>query len=143
MILIDTNLMLYATMHESPHHERAEKWVEQQFSSNVRIGLPWHTLLGYVRLSSQRSVYRRGPSVEEAWSAVRGWLEHPNVWVPLATERHGEILDRLFTSGNVGHKLVMDIHLAALAIEHGLTVCSNDRDFGRFANVRWFNPLDA
>jgi hypothetical protein len=37
----------------------------------------------------------------------------------------------------------MDIHLAALAIEHGLIVCSNDNDFARFPNVRWLNPLDA
>jgi hypothetical protein len=33
--------------------------------------------------------------------------------------------------------------LAALAIEHGLALCSADGDFGRFAGLRWVNPLAA
>jgi uncharacterized protein len=141
LILIDTNLMLYASMHESVHHVRAQKWVEQQFSSGTRIGLPWHTLLGYVRLASQRRTYRTGPSVKEAWREARGWIDHPNVWIPHPTIRHVEIVDRLL-SGDIGNRLVMDIHLAALAIEHGLTLCSNDNDFSRFKELRWLNPLD-
>ena len=34
-----------------------------------------------------------------------------------------------------------DAHLAALAIEHGLTVCSADTDFARFREIQWVNPL--
>ena len=37
--------------------------------------------------------------------------------------------------------LVPDAHLAALAIEHGLTLCSTDGDFGRFTDLKWENPL--
>ncbi len=40
-------------------------------------------------------------------------------------------------------RLVPDAHLAALAIEHGLTLCSTDGDFARFADLRWENPLAA
>ena len=38
-------------------------------------------------------------------------------------------------------RLVADAHLAALAIEHGLTLCSADGDFARFKGLRWENPL--
>jgi predicted nucleic acid-binding protein len=38
-------------------------------------------------------------------------------------------------------ELVPDAHLAALAIEHGLTLCSTDRDFARFECLRWTDPL--
>ena len=34
-----------------------------------------------------------------------------------------------------------DAHIAALAVEHGYTVYSNDTDFARFQNVKWVNPL--
>jgi predicted nucleic acid-binding protein len=34
-----------------------------------------------------------------------------------------------------------DAHLAALAIEHGLQVCSADSDFARFSQVTWINVL--
>jgi hypothetical protein len=37
--------------------------------------------------------------------------------------------------------LVSDAHLAALAIEHGLTLCSTDGDFARFPGLSWRNPI--
>ncbi len=35
----------------------------------------------------------------------------------------------------------MDAQLAALAIEHGATLYSNDRHFSRFAGLKYANPL--
>jgi len=35
----------------------------------------------------------------------------------------------------------MDAVLAAIAIEHGATVCTTDRDFSRFPDVEWTNPI--
>ena len=37
--------------------------------------------------------------------------------------------------------MVTDAQLAALAIEHGLALCSADTDFARFSEMRWVNPL--
>jgi hypothetical protein len=34
-----------------------------------------------------------------------------------------------------------DAQLAALAIEYGVPVVSNDSDFARFADCTWLNPL--
>jgi len=39
--------------------------------------------------------------------------------------------------------LVPDAHLAALALGHGLTLCSTDGDFARFPTLRWQNPIAA
>ncbi|MBN9578712.1 MAG: VapC toxin family PIN domain ribonuclease [Alphaproteobacteria bacterium] len=125
MILIDTNLLLYASIPGSIEHEPVRQWLDEQFANTPRIGLPWHSLLGFVRLASDRRVYAAGPSVADAWEAVREWLSIDNVWIPQATDRH------------------VDTHLAALAIEHGLTLCSADRDFARFPKLRWMNPLPA
>ena len=38
--------------------------------------------------------------------------------------------------------LVPDAHLAALAIEHGLRLCSADGDFARFDGLEWHKPLN-
>jgi len=35
----------------------------------------------------------------------------------------------------------MDAHLAALAVEHGATLCTTDRDFARFPRLRVHDPL--
>lgn len=61
------------------------------------------------------------------------------VWIPQPTERHREVLGDLLPQ--VQGNLVPDAHLAALAIEHGLTLCSTDGDFARFSGARWVNPL--
>jgi len=76
-----------------------------------------------------------------AWSQVQEWLEQPPAWIPAPTDSHGAILGRML--GQIGDKpnLVADAHLAALALEHGLLLCSADRDFARFDGLRWSNPL--
>ncbi|MCP9888753.1 hypothetical protein KBY96_12550 [Cyanobium sp. ATX 6A2] len=44
MILIDTNLWLYASLQESPQHNQAKAWLETTFNGNEAIALPWSVL---------------------------------------------------------------------------------------------------
>jgi predicted nucleic acid-binding protein len=69
------------------------------------------------------------------------WLSADPTWIPLPTERHAEVLGHLIRTHHLRGNLITDAHLAALAIEHGLTVISADTDFVRFGEVRWENPL--
>jgi len=106
----------------------------------ARVGFPWPTLLAFARLLGNPQVARRPVPLGVAWTRVQQWLALPHAWIPLPTERHMEILTGLLI-GESRANLANDAHLAALAIEHGLTVCSTDGDFARFPGVRWENPL--
>lgn len=97
--------------------------------------------MGFVRLATHRRIFERPLSIAQAWEQVSEWLDQPNAWIPLPTERHREILGDLLARSRATGPVVMDAHLAALAIGHGLTVESCDSDFGRFPGVRWENPL--
>ncbi|MCR4373953.1 MAG: PIN domain-containing protein [Acidobacteria bacterium] len=141
MILVDANLLLYAANHAAPEHETARAWLDSQLSRGVRVGLPWPSLLAFVRLVSNPLVVRQAVSIDAAWTQVREWLACETVWVPLPTERHADILGDLCRSPLMTSRLVPDAHLAALAIEHGLTVCSTDGDFAKFPGLTWENPL--
>jgi predicted nucleic acid-binding protein len=55
--------------------------------------------------------------------------------------RHLQILRGLVAEIGVAANLTTDAHLAALAIEHGCALLSNDADFARFPGLRWVNPL--
>lgn len=57
-------------------------------------------------------------------------------------EAHNEfaLLSVVLTGRDLRGNLVTDAHLAALAIEHGTTICSFDSDFARFPELRWINP---
>jgi toxin-antitoxin system PIN domain toxin len=141
MILVDVNLLVYAWDRRSPHNDAAIAWLDGKLSGSGRVGLPWECLLGFMRVVTNSRIYERPASVNAAWEQVQGWLGAANVWVPTPGERHGEILGRLFARLGGGAKLIPDAHLAAIAIEHGLALCSTDGDFARFEGLRWVNPL--
>jgi hypothetical protein len=79
--------------------------------------------------------------MRESVRRVTSWLEHPNIVVVRPSESHWQVLQQLLQAGQAVGNLAMDAHLAAIAIEHGCTLCSSDSDFSRFKGLRWINPL--
>lgn len=142
MILVDANLLLYARSREAPQHEAARAWLDGQLSGRSRVGLPWESLLAFVRLISNPRIFARPETIAAAWAQVEDWLSAPPAWIPLPTDRHRDVLAQLLPAVDRA-ELVPDAHLAALAIEHGLQLASADRDFARFGDLRWVNPIDA
>lgn len=141
MILVDANLLLYAHNRSAPEHAAAREWFEQALSGPDRIGVPWPSILAFVRLASNPIVFRQPITPAAAWQVVREWLRQEHVWIPTPGTTHGEIFESLLADRRVTSRMVPDAHLAALAIEHGLTLCSTDGDFARFAALRWNNPI--
>lgn len=141
MTLVDINLLFYAYSNESPHHQEAKRWLNEQLNSDLRFGMPWSTILGFMRLACNPSVVDYPLSSLEAWRVVRIWLKQPMVWIPTPGEQHALIFEHLLRDCFISPKLVHDAHLAALAIEHGLILRSTDGDFARFEGLRWENPL--
>jgi toxin-antitoxin system PIN domain toxin len=141
MILVDANLLIYAYAENLPQHVAAHTWLDQQLNTLARVGLPWPSLLTFVRLVTNPRVFERPVPVATAWTQIEQWLGVASVWVPGPTVRHAEILGPLLREAVSRANLVPDAHLAALALEHGLTLCSTDSDFARFPGLRWENPL--
>ena len=141
MILIDANLLIYAGVASVAEHERARSWLDARLSGRERVGLPWHSLIAYLRITTKRGAFPHAQSVEAAWSQIRDWLAQPPVWIPGPTDHHAEVLEGLLVEARASGDLVSDAHPAALAIEHGLMLCSADSDFARFPRLRWHNPI--
>lgn len=141
MILLDANLLLYAGISSMREHEPARRWLEAQLSARVRVGVPWSSITAFVRIASNPRVFARPATVARAWQQATVWLDCPTVFTPEAGERHRDILATFLTSVATAPNLVPDAHLAALAVEHGLELCSTDGDFARFPGLHWHNPL--
>lgn len=141
MILVDANLLIYAVAESSPHYKDSRAWLEAQLNGADRLGLPWPSLLAFLRVMTNPRVFERPATVNDAWNRVDRWLDCPNVWIPLPTERHRSILNGLLNALQRGANDIPDADLAALAIEHGLTLCTADAGFGRFPGLRWMNPI--
>jgi toxin-antitoxin system PIN domain toxin len=143
VILLDANLLVYARAATLPQHPAARQWLDRQLSGTARVGLPWQSLLAFVRIMANPRVFERPEPLSLAWRQVEEWLDQDSVWIPMPTDRHREALAGLLEQAGWSPNLVPDAHLAALAIEHGLTLCSTDGDFARFPGLRWENPLRA
>jgi len=142
-VIVDANLLLYAADRDSSFHQRAADWLTQVMRGDSRLGLPWQVVVAYVRLATHPRVFARPLDPATAWQDVENWLRRDNVWVPQPTDRHREVLGGLVARHHPTGNLVSDAHLAALAIEHGVAICSADSDFARFPECRWVNPLQS
>lgn len=137
MRLVDTNVLLYAVNADCREHEVARTALEDGLSQAAGLAFAWLALIGFVRLATRRGVLARPLAAEQALGVVDDWLDAPHAQLLEATPRHWPILRRLLLGAGAAGNLSNDAHLAALAIEHGATLVSFDRDFERFAGLRF------
>jgi uncharacterized protein len=140
-MLVDANLLFFAVDQSSAFHQAANTWLTDALNGARRVALPWPVLLAFLRISTHPRAFTHPLSPDEAWRYVDEWLACEAVWTPNPTDRHVDILRTLVGSYQLRANLVSDAHLAALAIEHRLTVYSADTDFARFSEIHWVNPL--
>lgn len=143
MKIPDVNLLLYAYDSRSARHGDARKWLERTLSGSEPVGLAWVVLLAFLRLSTRSVVVEQPLEVGTALALVESWLDQPCATAIYPTDRHAAVLRELLTPLGTAGNLTTDAHLAALAIEHGATLCSCDSDFARFPRLRWQDPLRA
>lgn len=141
MILVDANLLLYAYQPRAAQHDKSRKWLESVLSEPELVRFSWLTLWAFLRIATNSRVFEKPLTIDEAEAIVGSWLAQPNAGIVEPAERHWEILRELLSDGQTTGPLVMDAVLAAIAMEHGATLYTTDRDFSRFPGLKWVNPL--
>ena len=142
-MLVDANILLYAVDSDSRFHEPAREWLEGALNGTRRVGIPWLSLTAFLRISTHPRALREPLDPNDAWSFVEEWLDAPVTWTPEPGRGHREILGGLVRDLDLRANLVPDGVLAALCLEHGLTMVSADSDFARFPGIRWLNPVQS
>jgi len=141
MILVDANILIYAYHPRAHQHAASRAWLESALSGSQFVRFAWVSLWAFLRISTNSRVFEQPLSSPEAMAAVSSWLEQPVAGILEPGERHMEILARLVAEGQASGPLMMDAALAAIAIEHGATLYTADRDFARFPDLDWTDPL--
>jgi len=141
--LLDANILLYAYDSTSPHHEACRPWLDAVLNAEETVALPWQTLLAFVRIATNARAVRQPLSGPDACGIVSSWLERPNVAVVGAGDRFWEIFQGQVLDAKVSGPLMTDAALAALAFEHGATLCSTDSDFRRFRGLKLLDPTQV
>lgn len=141
MILVDINLLLYATDKSSTRHKAARAWLEGRFADGTEIAFTWVVLLGFIRLATNPRVMPNALSMADAMPRVTAWLAQPGARLVGPTVSHWHHLQVMLQAAPQGGNLTTDAHLAALAVEHDCELHTADGDFSRFPGLKWRNPL--
>lgn len=141
MIVPDVNLLVYAAYKESPQHAKSWAWLEQILNGDEPVGLPWTSVMGFIRVSTNARVMTKPWKVDSAIATVGEWFGRRIVSSVEPGPDHWRIFSTLLAEAGRGANLTTDAHLAALCIERGATLHTADGDFSRFRGLRWFNPL--
>lgn len=141
MILPDINLLVFALDRHSPHHPKALAWWNGCLTAAAPVCLPWLVILGVVRILGNPRIYPKPAPADRVLDRFEQWLALPHVHLIDPPANHLATLRNLLRITGTGGDLTSDAHLAAIALEKGLTVHSNDTDFARFPGLSWINPL--
>lgn len=140
--LVDANVLLHAVNDSSREHVFARDWLNEALDGGEAVAFAWTVTLAFLRLSTHPAVFPRPLSARQATDVVEGWLDSPAAVTVEPTRRHLPLLRGLLERAGTAGNLVSDAHLAALALEHGATVVSFDRDFARFGGISSRRPGD-
>lgn len=141
MIIPDVNVLVYAARSSAPDHLQYRAWLERAMSGIEPVGLSELVLSGVVRVLTNARIFADPLLLPDALAYVNALRAHPNVVNLRPSDRHWTLFARLAAESGCRGNLVADAYHAALAMEHGATWISTDRDFVRFRGLRWKHPL--
>lgn len=141
MLLLDANILIYAYDTSSKKNEIAVDWLENQVNSSQHIALPWATINAFLRIITNKRIMSKPFSYKLAVETISYLLKNNNVFIPQELESHWITLSNIIISTQANSNLIPDAYLAALAIDHGATLCTSDSDFKKFDNLKLHYPL--
>lgn len=141
MIVLDANLLLYAYDTLAAEHAAAHEFIQGIFAGEEWIGLPWQTVLAFLRISTNSRLSSSRLPMEKALSIAQEWIELRHVRLLVPGERHWDLLQKMLLQGRISGPSATDAALAAVTLEYGGVLYTSDRGFARFPGLRWINPL--
>jgi uncharacterized protein len=138
--LLDVNVVLAAHRDDHPHFGQARTWLDELLTARAPFGVTDLVAGSFLRIATNRRIFSIPTPVAGAFDylrALRGQPAHVHLG---PGPRHLELLERLCREADASGDLIPDAQLAAIAIEHACELVSFDRDFARFADLRWIRP---
>jgi toxin-antitoxin system PIN domain toxin len=142
VILIDVNVLVYAYREEMPRHAEYRAWLEEAINSPRPYAVSDAVLCSMLRVVTHPGIFKTRSDLQSATSFAEAVRNQPNAVVVAPGPRHWRLFLELCRAADARGSLIADAYLAALAIETGSELITTDRDFARFAGLRWRHPLD-
>jgi toxin-antitoxin system PIN domain toxin len=142
MRAVDTNILVYAHIISSRHHEKALRILRELGESPWPWAIPWPCVYEFLRVVTHPRVYHPPSPPEIALADLKQVLSSPSLQLLSETPTHQDLMDALIRKTGVKGNLIHDAHIAALCLEHGVReLITGDRDFSRFPALNITNPF--
>lgn len=143
MLVVDTNVLVYAADADSPFHAACRAWLDRRRASSDAWYTTWPILYEFLRVTTHPRVMRQPWNLPAAWSFVRALLASPGLDLLSPTDRHAAVAERVVAElPELAGNLLHDAHTAILMREHGIRrICTRDTDFHRFGFLEVVDPL--
>ena len=80
MILVDATFSCMPTLAPSSNMN-ARAWVDEQLNGDGPVGLPWNSLLAFLRILTNPRIFQKPEAMTEAWKQVEEWLDCEPTWI--------------------------------------------------------------
>jgi uncharacterized protein len=138
--VVDADVLLYAVNSSSTRHRSARRWLEKALNDAEPVHFTWLALLAFVRIATRPGLSARPLTLEEAFGVVDDWLAAPAATIAHPSSNHASLLAKLLNESGTTGNLVNDAHLAAIALDLGVPVCTFDRGMTHFAGLKVVRP---
>lgn len=143
MLVVDTNVLVYAANLDSPFHAACNRWLEVQRRKPEAWYSTWPIVYEFLRVTTHPRVMHNPWSAMQAWSFIKSAFAAPGFSVLSPQSRQADVLEQLLAempelAGNIMH----DAHTVSLMREHGVRrIVTRDTAFHRFKNIEVFDPV--
>jgi hypothetical protein len=143
MLVVDTNVLVYAADADSPHHAACRAWLEDRRKRPDAWYTTWPIVYEFLRVTTHPRVMRHPWVASAAWTFVTALFAAPGLGVLVPTRRHADVVTEVISElPDLAGNLLHDAHTAVLMREHGIRqVCTRDADFHRFPFLEVVDPL--
>lgn len=140
MILVDVNILVYAFREGAEHHRSYADWLSVALAGAEELLLPDMVLSGFLRIVTNSRLMEPPAAMADAMDFV-GRLRRSARSVDSSAVVWDQFEQLVAADPHIKANLVPDCYLAAVALTHRARVASRDRGFGRFAGLRYFDPV--
>lgn len=142
MILPDVNVLIYAFRKDCAQHVVCKPWLDDVITGDAQFGVSPLVLSAVARIATNPRIFREPSPISEVFAYCDNLLGQPHCEIVRPGERHWTIFTRLCLEARSRGPRITDAWFAALAIEHGCTWITFDRDYAHFRGLDWREPAE-
>lgn len=142
MDLLDVNILVNAYRRDAPRHKEFLKYVQSLVDGDRPFAIPAVVFSGFFRVVTHPRIFNPPSEFGDALLFAQQLHAQPHCIAVVPGLRHWSIFVELCQRGSARGNLVSDAYLAAMAVEMGAELMTDDRGFDRWPGLRWHHPVD-